>query len=589
MTLTLMPQTSLKKAPLAKRGAKSQSAWVQPKANPGLGWGATSWPSLVTPQLTTAPTIQAKLKIGEPNDQYEQEADRVADEVMRIPDRALIDSAEFSEAGESLRQSTGNTLPLQADFPRVQRLCTECEEELQRQPMEEEEELLQTKTASVQPPTESASFQNRITALRGGGQPLSQSERTFFEPRFGTDFSQVRIHTDSRAVENARAVNARAFTLGQNIVFGAGQYQPTATEGRRLLAHELTHTIQQEGLAFLHRFLSPRLFKNIHNDASTRTIQRACPDPERLGNVEPPEACQPADPNEQIDDPRLPSPLRFCFDSDDLIDTDRPNLAELRSEISILLLGGGGSVQIHGYASIPGGIAYNQRLACHRAAAVKSMLRLRTTAPISLHSHGPTSIFGAQDENQRAVVALELPRRLTPPPAETVPTQPRPEAERCAIQIAESLDQAESGWHNALPSCPCTATDPRLTRWSESNAYIDIFHAGADRCFRLNSGSHAQQCCYKRNDSTGQDELITGGSGAGTPDFFISGLGGGSFWAHQKYDVWPFNILGWERYTNYWIPNQGYGCSTNIITEPPAGTSPISFRPRPWECDVRHA
>ena len=110
---------------------------------------------------------------------------------------------------------------------------------------EEEEEALQTKTKSGQPSTVSSSFQNQITILQGGGQPLPQSERAFFEPRFGHDFSQVRVHTDSQAAETASAVNARAFTLGRNIVFGAGQYQPRGSEGRHLLAHELTHVVQQ--------------------------------------------------------------------------------------------------------------------------------------------------------------------------------------------------------------------------------------------------------------------------------------------------------------------------------------------------------
>ena len=81
--------------------------------------------------------------------------------------------------------------------------------------------------------------------LRSPGQPLDPATRAFFEPRFGHDFSRVRVHTDARAAESARAVNALAYTLGQDIAFGEAQYAPSATEGRRLLAHELTHTVQQ--------------------------------------------------------------------------------------------------------------------------------------------------------------------------------------------------------------------------------------------------------------------------------------------------------------------------------------------------------
>src|SRR6266516_6868887 len=81
--------------------------------------------------------------------------------------------------------------------------------------------------------------------LHSPGQPLDQATRTFMEPRFGHDFSKVRVHTDARATESAHAVNALAYTVGHNIVFGGGQYTPNTTAGQRLLAHELTHTVQQ--------------------------------------------------------------------------------------------------------------------------------------------------------------------------------------------------------------------------------------------------------------------------------------------------------------------------------------------------------
>jgi hypothetical protein len=82
-------------------------------------------------------------------------------------------------------------------------------------------------------------------ALRSPGQPLDVSTRAFMEPRFGHDFSGVRVHTDARAAESARAVDALAYTMGRDIVFGAGQYVPGASAGRRLMAHELAHVVQQ--------------------------------------------------------------------------------------------------------------------------------------------------------------------------------------------------------------------------------------------------------------------------------------------------------------------------------------------------------
>jgi hypothetical protein len=84
--------------------------------------------------------------------------------------------------------------------------------------------------------------------LRSTGQPLDTSTRKFFEPRFGQDFSRVRVHTDSRADESAQSVDALAYTVGNDIVFQSGQYSPESATGSRLLAHELTHTIQQAGM-----------------------------------------------------------------------------------------------------------------------------------------------------------------------------------------------------------------------------------------------------------------------------------------------------------------------------------------------------
>lgn len=122
------------------------------------------------------------------------------------------------------------------------------EEKLQRKPVEEEEEELQAKETSGSISEIDPDLESNIQSIKGAGQPLSASERAFFEPRFGADFGKVRVHNDTRAADVAQSVNARAFTLGHDVVFGAGQYSPGTGEGRRLLAHELTHAVQQQGL-----------------------------------------------------------------------------------------------------------------------------------------------------------------------------------------------------------------------------------------------------------------------------------------------------------------------------------------------------
>lgn len=148
--------------------------------------------------------IQGKLKISQPADVYEQEADRVAEQVMQMP-----------------------------------------ESQVQRQV--ETEQLLQGKALRSPTLDSMVNFESRIDALGASGRPLPESTRTFFEPRFGQDFSQVRVHTDTHAAGLARNINAKAFTVGQDVVFGAGQYSPNNTVGKKLLAHELTHVVQQTG------------------------------------------------------------------------------------------------------------------------------------------------------------------------------------------------------------------------------------------------------------------------------------------------------------------------------------------------------
>lgn len=81
--------------------------------------------------------------------------------------------------------------------------------------------------------------------LRSPGQPLDGATRTFMEPRFGHDFSHVRVHTDARAAQSAGVVHELAYTVGQDIAFGDGRYEPDTTNGRELLAHELMHAVQQ--------------------------------------------------------------------------------------------------------------------------------------------------------------------------------------------------------------------------------------------------------------------------------------------------------------------------------------------------------
>ena len=202
--------------------------------------------------------IQAKLTIGQPNDKYEQEADRVADQVMRMPESKIQrEINEFDE--DEMEQEEIQTKPLGATItPVVQRQLTDEIEE-------EEEELLQAKEMPGQSPEVSNKLEGTIHSLLGGGQPLSSLVRDYMEPRFGYNFNQVRVHTDTQAAKVARSINARAFTLGQDVVFGSGHYSPSTARGKHLLAHELAHVIQQEGSLSTNKFIQ----KGDEPDATT--------------------------------------------------------------------------------------------------------------------------------------------------------------------------------------------------------------------------------------------------------------------------------------------------------------------------------
>jgi hypothetical protein len=267
------------------------------------------------------PVIQTKLVVGRPDDQYEQEADRIADQVMGMPSptpvsgqdnsgrsrsvcgaesqsvsiqklkvgsfqklqRQMEESEESTEEEtvqakflptlsiQSLNSTFGERLQRQAD--ELQEAKTEDQEEgvvqakfvsslpvysfsgdrLQRQveeapeaQVDDEEEQVQTKRIPHQMPSVTSDLTSRLKASRGGGQPLSASTREFMESRFNHDFSQVRVHTDGQANQLASDLKAQAFAWQQHIYFGAGYYQPHSRSGQRLIAHELTHTIQQQ-------------------------------------------------------------------------------------------------------------------------------------------------------------------------------------------------------------------------------------------------------------------------------------------------------------------------------------------------------
>lgn len=175
--------------------------------------------------------LEPNVAVNDPNDRYEREADRVAERVTRMRNPA---SVAIRERG-----------PPEG----VQRLCERCRERYSRgEPLDcpECEATLQRTEESAGASGTAGGVDPQIRFRYGGGSPLSTQVRSYFESRMGYDFSDVRVHTGPRAEQATQAVYARAFTLGRDIFFSEGEYRPQVESGRRLLAHELTHVVQQD-------------------------------------------------------------------------------------------------------------------------------------------------------------------------------------------------------------------------------------------------------------------------------------------------------------------------------------------------------
>lgn len=180
--------------------------------------------------LINQPVLQAKLRISQPGDAYELEADRIADRVMRVPNPDVVNGVDPSLIA-----------PVS-----MQRKCVTCDEQ-------EERDRRKTQNGMREMTHAGSGIVPR--ALHQGGQPLDADARAFFEPRFGVDFGDVRVHTGTKAAQSARSLNALAYTVGRDMVFNDGQYAQHTESGRRLLAHELAHVTQQSSM--LQRRISP--------------------------------------------------------------------------------------------------------------------------------------------------------------------------------------------------------------------------------------------------------------------------------------------------------------------------------------------
>jgi hypothetical protein len=440
--------------------ARHPGAQPQPLAQLHSAYGNRAVLSAL-PQI--APLIQAKLTVNAPGDRYEQEADRVADEVMRMSVRGTSIQAASTppdeKAGLQRKCACGGSEPK----------CEPCKEEQQ-------EGMLQTKSAGV--PREAEAPPIVYDVLRSPGVLLDRSVREQMESQFGQDLSSVRIHTDARAAASSQAVSADAYTVGRNVVFNSGMYAPHTATGRKLIAHELAHVIQQHGVGAHAQakltigdsgdsaeheadraadiVVSGGAPARVQADESRAVVQRQdddipsgsgrggsprtpslpvpdvvedptalsepnCPPtPTGLGNIAPAPMCN--EEGEEIDG----EIFMFCRDSD--VFRNRADLSRLRNFVNSQP--SGTTFRVHTSSSVEGpGTSenvdrYNRNLSCHRLnRVIREFLNLGVQEQqIEAVSEGPTERFGtgaaARPRNRMAVIEAD-PLQQTPRPDAT--------------------------------------------------------------------------------------------------------------------------------------------------------------------------
>jgi|GEM_PF-6822867 len=501
-------------------------------------------------------------------------------------EEALVQPKTLAETITPLIQRKEDA-PEDEEEPRIpiKRSCEGCGKEEEENPLQRRENGLGVSTIS-------SGLQHRIESLRGGGRPLDAAMRAYFEPRFGADFGRVRVHDHTEAVDSARSLNARAYTRGQDIVFGFGEYSPDTLWGKKLLAHELTHTLQQRGQSrgnVIRRF----------GDLKKLPAKFACP----VSSTSPPCVSE-----------------HFIFPNK-VTDLNDPQKTWIGNFVDAWYSEGASTdVRIDGYASKPGSDELNWNLSCNRLLAVKNELMApsKTFAPgipikfIKMYAHGETDEFSKKNDAQNRRVTLYTSLNLRPP---SVPPKKRPppppvnlgfldlqiacitdrggctspagipkhdtdcrsisgysgpplvhsdlECSTPGMAIAKSLNRAYPGWLGKMPNCPCTKAEAVKTRGFSRDIYAPIGHPSADACYRsgpivsVPGTSHSQQCCYMKGGL-----LLTTGRDAGNPDAWHPGLPlSRGFDRHRRIDSQTFTDIGNYRiYQKYWVPNRGVNC-----------------------------
>lgn len=330
--------------------------------------------------------LQRKLTINQPGDAFEQEADRVAEKVMRMPDpSATREPVATSGMGTRLQRcSCGKSAGTGTQ-------CEDCKAK-----------AMQLQRSAAAPAGDTTAPPIVHDVLNSPGRPLDVATRNFMEPRFGTDFSNVRVHTGDKAAESAQAMNALAYTVGDHIVFAKGQYESGERSKQKLLAHELTHVAQQ-GKAFMSNIRPRSLLARTpaHGPVCDRGTVPTLTCSDAQGTTRPT--------GFDVD--------RFATDSHRVTATQRTQIAAFKAAWDAA--GSADDTEVHGYASCDGTGDHNLQLSCDRAEAVKTeLISMGVGTPIQTLAHGETDEFGPRPVDNHKVIIKLVPR---PPQTVTIP------------------------------------------------------------------------------------------------------------------------------------------------------------------------
>lgn len=461
--------------------------------------------------------------------------------------------------------------------------------------------------------------------LRSSGQPLDEEIQTFMEQRFGHDFSRVRIYTDTKSAKSARALNALAYTSGQKVVFGSGQYAPMTGSGKRLLAHELAHVIQNQSALNDPTFCSSSLTERLEKEADIKaqTIISSNDAKVQIGldrrklnpilmkktgsNLKEERKTKKTVPSKQnrvsLCDRDFAGalgfivPARHCFvwfhsadtkvSPELIVQSNTSTYDNSTSSSPDLEPNKSGTVCRATYNIDPSCVKkkylqlcdpekYNlESFNCCTCAfrAIKECggnLKPSDFPPENQGTGLPDSFgTGWKKETLESIKETIYGFEETKEKIRQKYSQVKEEflealeVVKDPLKFAKSLETRYPGWRNVLPNCPCTVDKARKSsEFQEDRWFVTLilnwggYHPGAVDSFRTKKGyqskpgtSHGQQCIYD-----GKGRLITDGPGAGTPDLWSPET---NYDKHQKFDVNPFKLLGWEVYNRYWIPNDG--------------------------------